>query len=212
MAQAEHGGGGAAAAGAPAPGHRHGGLADSMAALTMVVGRGRMAGIVGDLTGVGPGDRVVDVGCGPGTAVRAAARRGADATGVDPLPFALRLARMHRPKGSAGPVTYLVGTAEALPLADDSMTLGWAISSAHHWSDVPAALAELGRVLGPGGRFAIVERAASPGARGHAAHGFTDARADEVAALAAGQGFVDVTCTRAGYRSHRMVVVAGHRP
>ncbi|HEX6417129.1 MAG TPA: hypothetical protein VFZ77_01485 [Acidimicrobiales bacterium] len=39
------------------------------------------------LTGTGPGDDVVDIGCGPGVAVRrAAARGGASVTGVDPRP------------------------------------------------------------------------------------------------------------------------------
>ncbi len=53
--------------------------------------------------GVGPGDRVVDIGCGPGGAARAAARAGAEDTGVDPAPVMLRLARaVTRGDASAG--------------------------------------------------------------------------------------------------------------
>src|SRR4051812_26026259 len=54
----------------------------------------RNAEAAAELAAVRPGDRVVDLGCGPGTAVRVAARRGAHATGVDPAPVMLRVARL----------------------------------------------------------------------------------------------------------------------
>src|SRR5215472_12141460 len=58
----------------------------------LVMGRG-YARLAVDLASVSDGDRVVDIGCGPGNAVRAAARRGARVAGVDPAPVMLRLAR-----------------------------------------------------------------------------------------------------------------------
>ena len=46
------------------------------------------------LSNLRAGDRVVDIGCGPGVAVRYAARLGATATGVDPAAVMLRVARL----------------------------------------------------------------------------------------------------------------------
>jgi SAM-dependent methyltransferase len=45
---------------------------DVLVAISMVLGRGRAARIVADLAGLTCQDRVVDIGCGPGTATRVA--------------------------------------------------------------------------------------------------------------------------------------------
>ena len=125
----------------------------------MLVGRGSLSRLVADLAGAGPGDRVLDVGCGPGSAAREAARRGAEVTGVNPAPMMLRLGRYLSTSRSGRNIVFLPGTAEALPVADRAVTVAWAISSVHHWPDVPAGLRELHRVLAPGGRLIIAERA-----------------------------------------------------
>jgi ubiquinone/menaquinone biosynthesis C-methylase UbiE len=110
----------------------------------------------------------------------------------------LTLARLLS-RGRAGRrITYLAGTAEALPVGDRSVTVAWAISSAHHWASLTAGLAELHRVLQPGGQLIIAERLATPGARGYAAHRFTQAQAAATAAAAQAAGF-----TGAGYETHR---------
>jgi ubiquinone/menaquinone biosynthesis C-methylase UbiE len=70
-------------------------------------------------------------------------------------------------------VTFAQGSAEALPLPDESATVVWALSSVHHWADRSAGLSETRRVLAPGGRILLAERFVQPGARGRAAHGFT---------------------------------------
>src|SRR5262245_15125577 len=62
-------------------------------ALALAGGRGPHARLAADRAGIGPGDHVVDVGCGTGTAVREAVKRGATAVGVDPSDPARRLAR-----------------------------------------------------------------------------------------------------------------------
>ena len=78
------------------------------------------ARLAADITGVSSSDRVVDVGCGPGGAVREAARRGARVTGVDPAPVMLRLARTFtRDDG----IEWAQGTAENVPLPDGSATV-----------------------------------------------------------------------------------------
>lgn len=177
----------------------------------MLVGRGAVSRLVADLAGVGPGDRVLDVGCGPGGAAREAARRGAAVTGVDPAPLMLALGRCLSRGRSGRGIAFVEGRAEALPVPDRAVTVAWAISSAHHWADVAAGLRELHRVLEPGGRLIIAERLARPGARGLAAHGFTPAQAAETAVAAQAAGFAG-----AGHDTHRagrrmLAVVRAHR-
>jgi ubiquinone/menaquinone biosynthesis C-methylase UbiE len=155
---------------------------------------------------------VLDVGCGPGGAAREAARRGGEVTGVDPSPLMLRLARVLS-RGRAGRrLTFKEGKAEALPLADDSVTVAWAISSAHHWADVPAGLREIHRVLRPGGRLVIVENLSPTGTGHKGRHGLTTARAAEMAAAAETAGFADARheTYRAGRRT--MAVIRAGRP
>jgi len=177
-------------------------------AAKMSVGRGAISRLVADLADVGPGDRVLDIGCGPGGAVREAARRGAAVTGVDPAPLMLRVGRDLSRRRIRQKIVFVHGTAETLPLSDRTVTIAWAISSAHHWADVPAAFRELRRVLEPGGRLIIAEKLVRPGARGRAAHGFTQAQAAEIAAAAQSAGFADVwrDTRRAGRRTLTLVI------
>lgn len=184
-----------------------------LAALVMTAGRGRVAALAADLAGIGAGDRLVDVGCGPGRAVREAARRGAaSATGVDPSPVTLRLGRLFTAlRGPRGPI-FVEGSAEKLPLPDGTATVVWALSSVHHWSDRALGLSEAWRVLAPGGRLLLAERDVTAGARGHARHGLTPEGADDLVAAVAAAGFADVerVSRRAGRRT--MVVVTATRP
>ena len=62
------------------------GVGGLLAALTFTVGRAADADLAIRLTGTGPGDHVVDVGCGPGVAVRRAAASAASVVGIDPAP------------------------------------------------------------------------------------------------------------------------------
>ena len=129
------------------------GLSGLLVGLTMIAGRGTTAQLAADLTGVTRDDHVVDVGCGPGTAVRAAARRGATVTGVDPAPVMLSLARRLTRNSS---ITWREGAAESLPLPDGVATVLWSLSTVHHWHDIDAGLAEARRVLAPGGRLLAI--------------------------------------------------------
>ena len=129
--------------------------------LTFLVGRKKDARLACDLTGVGAGDDVVDIGCGPGVALRQARRRGAGATGVDPAPPMLLLGRLV----SSRAITYVAGTAEALPLQDGSASVAWSLATAHHWDDVEQGLAEIRRVLRPGGRLLVLEHRVTPAPR-----------------------------------------------
>jgi SAM-dependent methyltransferase len=166
------------------------GVAGFLTALVMLI-RGRpRAGLVVDLAHISDDDRVVDIGCGPGNAVRAAARRGARVTGVDPAPMMLRLARAVT-RGQPG-VTWTQGTAEALPVPDDSATVAWSLATVHHWKDISSGLAEAKRVLAPKGRFLAIERRIRPGATGLASHGWTDEQVRSFAQRCRDAGFETV--------------------
>ncbi len=157
--------------------------------ILLLMGRTRSR-LVADLASVTSSDHVVDIGCGPGNSVRAAARRGARVTGVDPATLMLRLARIvtrDRPS-----IAWLQGSAENLPVPEQSATVAWSVATVHHWADVAAGLAEVRRVLSPGGRFLVMERRVRPGATCLASHGWTDQQAASFAACCRTAGLDDV--------------------
>jgi ubiquinone/menaquinone biosynthesis C-methylase UbiE len=177
----------------------------------MGLGRGRSTRLIVELAGVGPGDRVVDVGSGPGRFLREAAERGATAVGVEPSGQMRRLALRRIPDRLRAAITVTDGTAEELPLEDGSATVVWAVASFHHWNDPDAGLAEMRRVLEPAGRVLIAERLARP--RGwFRHHALTWAAAEGLAARAREAGFAEVAATRHTLGRRQLVVVAGRRP
>lgn len=186
------------------------GVTGLFAGLTMIVTGGTAARLAADLASVSDADRVVDVGCGPGTAVREAARRGARVTGVDPAPVMLRLARTVTPGRPA--ITWVEGTAEGTRQPDGSATVLWSLATVHHWIDVTAGLAEAKRVLAPGGRFLAIERRVRPGATGLASHGWTDQQAESFAAQCRAAGFDDVRVEKHTPGRRAVSVVRAVRP
>jgi demethylmenaquinone methyltransferase / 2-methoxy-6-polyprenyl-1,4-benzoquinol methylase len=101
---------------------------------------------------VRPGDRVLDACCGTGDLAVAAVKAGGRVTGLD---FSERMLERARRK-SAG-VDWVSGDLLALPFGDgsfDAATVGFGVRNVE---DLPLALRELRRVLGDGGRVAILE-------------------------------------------------------
>lgn len=93
--------------------------------------------------------RVLDIGCGEGQIARVAHRVGAQTVvGVDPTGAQLDEARRR-----AGGPAYARAEAAALPCADESFDAVVACLVFEHIVDVDSAIAEVGRVLEPGGRF-----------------------------------------------------------
>jgi len=103
--------------------------------------------IVTELAGAA---RVLDVGCGEGQVSRlAAARLGTDlVVGVDPTHA--QVVEAHR---RGGLVSYGRADAAALPFSDGSFDAAVACLVFEHIDEVDRAIAEVGRVLRPGGRF-----------------------------------------------------------
>jgi demethylmenaquinone methyltransferase / 2-methoxy-6-polyprenyl-1,4-benzoquinol methylase len=101
---------------------------------------------------VQPGDRVLDACCGTGDLALAAEREGGIVTGLDFSPKMLERARR-----KSETITWVEGNLLALPFEDgsyDAATVGFGVRNV---ADLEAALAELRRVLRPGGRLAILE-------------------------------------------------------
>jgi SAM-dependent methyltransferase len=185
------------------------GVTGLLAGLTMIVGRGSVARFAADMAAVSHADHVVDVGCGPGTAAREAARRGAHVTGVDPAAVMLRLARAFTRDRTA--IRWVEGSAEHLPQPDGSATVLWSLATVHHWKDVTAGLAEARRVLAPGGRFLAIERQVRSGATGLASHGWTDQQAESFMAQCREAGFEEVRLEKHTPGRRAVLVVAAVR-
>jgi SAM-dependent methyltransferase len=99
---------------------------------------------------LGPGHVAADLAAGTGKLTRLLVPSGADLLAIEPVP-GMR-ATFHR---LLPDVPLLAGTAEALPLAPNSLD-AITVAQAWHWFDHERATAEAARVLRPGGRLGLV--------------------------------------------------------
>jgi len=101
------------------------------------------------------GLKVLEIGCGIGTDGAQFAKAGADYTGIDLTEAAIDLARrrfvLAELKGD-----FCVSDAERLDFPDDSFDLVYSHGVLHHTPDIEAAVAEIHRVLKPGGRAVVM--------------------------------------------------------
>jgi ubiquinone/menaquinone biosynthesis C-methylase UbiE len=114
-----------------------------------------------DVAGIGAGRRLLDVGCGTGTLAILAARLGgpdAQVSGIDPAPR--QIARAKAKARRAGlDIDFRQGVIEDLPFDEASVDAVTSTLMMHHLPDELKAkgLAEIGRVLKPGGRVVIAD-------------------------------------------------------
>jgi arsenite methyltransferase len=152
------------------------------------------------------GERVLDLGSGGGIDVLLSARRVGPtglAYGVDMTDDMLTLARANAARAGAGNVEFLKGDIEAVPLPDASVDVVISNCVINLSTNKPAVLAEMFRVLVPGGRIGITDVVAedhmSPAARA-AAGSYVGciagalSRAEYLDGLAAA-GFADASVT-----------------
>ena len=119
---------------------------------TMTAGLDRRWRRLAVAAAVRPGDRVVDVCCGTGDLAIAALPVAADVVGLD-----FSEAMLERARRKAPGIEWVQGDALALPFDDasfDAATVGFGVRNVE---DLERALAELRRVLRPGGRVGILE-------------------------------------------------------
>ena len=114
-----------------------------------------------DTAGVASGQSILDVGCGTGTLALAAKRRvGVDGVvgGVDASPEMVTRARTKAARSGLG-ATFEIAAAQSLPFADGSFDVVLCSLAFHHLPNDARgpALAEMRRVLKPGGRALVVE-------------------------------------------------------
>ena len=120
-----------------------------------------------ELAGIRSGERVLDVGCGPGRlaiVAGTAAGPAGETCGIDPAPEMVELAR--RKAAQAGvTVRFEVGVIEALPYAPDHFDVVLSSLMLHHLPDEVKrrGLAEIHRVLKPAGRLVAVDFGATLG-------------------------------------------------
>ena len=109
---------------------------------------GRMADLAGVAAGAAPGQRVLDVGCGPGALTAELVRRigPASVAAVDPSAPFVEAARSRLPG-----VDVRLAPAEALPFEADEFDAALAQLVVHFMADPVAGLAEMARVTRPGG-------------------------------------------------------------
>jgi SAM-dependent methyltransferase len=99
---------------------------------------------------LGPGRLVLDLAAGTGKLTRMLVATGAEVVAVEPVD-AMRAVLVRAVPGA----DVRAGTAEAIPAADAGVD-GVTVAQAFHWFDAPKALAEIHRVLRPGGALALV--------------------------------------------------------
>ncbi len=98
-------------------------------------------------------DRMLDIGCGTGAAVREAAPAVERAVGVDLSPA--MVARARELAADLPNADFREADSELLPFGDDAFTAILCTTSFHHYPDPDRAIREMARVLAPGGRVVI---------------------------------------------------------
>ena len=139
-----------------------------------------------------PSDRVLEIGFGPGADIQRASRTAAFVAGIDHSDVMVRQASSRNSAAIRdGRVELKLGTASDLPYPDSLFDCVFAINSAQFWKPLPNALAEIKRVLKPGGRVLLAIQPRNKGAtdettrqvgftmaKAFAAAGFEDANVD----------------------------------
>ncbi len=110
-----------------------------------------------DLARIGDGSQVLDLACGTGDIAFEAASRDAEVTALDLTPRMIELAKAKAGRRRRKALCFLVGDMTALPFAAnrfDVVTTGYGLRNV---PDLPAALAEILRVLAPGGTMCSLD-------------------------------------------------------
>jgi ubiquinone/menaquinone biosynthesis C-methylase UbiE len=94
--------------------------------------------------------KILDVGCGDGQISRALVAQGSHVLGIDPTELHIKIAQER-----GGGATYMLGSATSLPVENASQDAVVACLVFEHIDELEAAIAEVERVLVPGGQFSF---------------------------------------------------------
>lgn len=146
-----------------------------------------------------PEDHLLEIGCGGGTFATRALESGCRVTAVDHSADMVALAKANNTDAvRAGRLEVLEAGAESLPLPDSHFTCATTMNTLF-FVDAPAALAELWRVLEPGGRVVVHTVAPHPPRKivpGPVAQRMRFYNDDELEALLKSAGFQQIRVTR----------------
>ena len=143
------------------------------------------------LLGVEPTDRVLEIGFGPGIAIRELSRRAPYGLvcGVDHSAVMVRQAtRRNAAAVRAGRVDLRLGSAEHLPAFAAPFDKVLAVNNMGMWREPAERLKAIHRRMRPGGRIAIVSQPRCPGATGET----TEAAGREIATHLTAAGFTGI--------------------
>lgn len=144
-----------------------------------------------ELLDVRPGQRVLEIGFGPGVSIRALARRAAPGhvVGIDHSGTMVRQARRRNAAAlRRGQVELHQAAVEDLPRFDAPFDRILSVNSVMFWRDPGQRLRELRGLLAPGGRIAVTYQPRHPGAT----RADAERKGAELAALLREVGFADV--------------------
>jgi SAM-dependent methyltransferase len=179
--------------------------------------RSEINGAVVDWLAPSEGEQVLDIGAGMGAGASLVASRGVSVVAVEPTPFLRRVLIARRwLQRDRSKLEVRAGAAERLPVEDHSIDAVMAVNAMHHWVDLDRAVAEIARVLGPGGRVVLADEDFDDprhpdhdrfghhhggedgeddgGEHGH--HGFSMVDADEMGDRFRAAGLVEVEATK----------------
>ena len=144
-----------------------------------------------DMLALTPGDRVIDVGCGPGNYTRylAEAAGGGLVVGIDASEAMVAAAAQQSSRANSA---YLRGDACALPFEDGTFDAACSAGVIHLLEEPMRALREIVRVLAPGGRVALVATCAKGDRAGYVRGGLTYFGRSELPDAMRGYGLVDI--------------------
>lgn len=98
------------------------------------------------------GKTVLDLGCAGGFMAEAIAAKGAQVSGIDPAQDAIKAAKHHAAESGLD-IAYVVGVGEQMPYPDATFDRVVCVDVLEHVEDLTQVLAEVARVLKPGGLF-----------------------------------------------------------
>jgi len=122
-----------------------------------VATRGGEAAKLAEMVRASKADRVIDVACGPGTLALRFAPQVRWACGVDLTPAILQRAKQTAAAEGLANLVFTIGDAHRLPFADNSLDIAITSYALHHMPDAPRVIAEMARVVRPGGRVGVAD-------------------------------------------------------